>query len=174
MDKKDLIKSFIHFFTVASASCLSVDTHNNTDVFKIILKVISKEVKDPKNISIVSSSEESFKDFLPSQNNTIQSNSSYKIGIHTVSFYKYDKSLAKSISENTNILIFYPCNSMKEKDQIKLMDSCKNVKKTLFLDKNLPSPFNSLRNCNSKFITLTPNATSNYYQNMKDKLFNIK
>ena len=174
MDKKDLIKSLIKFFTVSHASCLSIDVNNDESVLKLILKVISKEIKSPINISFISPSEEFFDNIFPNSKGNIKTGSPYTLGIHTISFYKFEKNIMNNPPENTNILLFYPCNKIKEKDQIKFMDKCKNVQKTVFIDNNITEPYKGLKKYSSEFITLKESAETSYYENMKQRLFNSK
>ena len=174
MDKKDIIKSLIRYFTIASTPCLVFDTHNNEGMAKLSLKVLSKEVQAPLNISFISPSDEFFIEIFPNLKDNIKTGAKYALGAHKISFYRLEKTIIKNPPEEIQVLFFYPCDDMKEKDIIKMTENCKNLKKVIFIGKNISAPYKGLKKYNPLFLSLKPSDESAYYESMKQKLFDIK
>ncbi|MGG7176055.1 hypothetical protein ACQPU1_00575 [Clostridium paraputrificum] len=174
MEKKDIIKSLIRFFTIASSPCLVFDTHNNEGMQKLSLKVLMKEVQAPLNISFISPSDEFFNEIFPNLKDNVKTGVKYTLGTHKISFYKLEKTILKKPPEGSEVLFFYPCDDMKEKDIIKMTDNCKTLKKVIFIGKSIPAPYKGLRKYNPIFISLKPSDETAYYESMKQKLFDIK
>lgn len=174
MDKKEIIKSLIKYFTASSSTYLFIDSDYNEGMPKLVLKVISKELTKPLNISFIVPSSKYFDEVFPKLTGNINVNSKYNLGIHKLSFNIMDKSLIKNAPQESEIIIFYPCDEMKDKELIKLAENCKSKRKVIFIANNTNSPYKGLNKYNPEFISLKSSEEGTYYANMREKLFNLR
>lgn len=174
MEKKEIINNLINFYKGIQNRCLIVDTNNSQGISKLALNVLIKEIENPLNVTFISPSDEYFKEVFPKLEDSIKLNTKYSIGKHKISFFKMEKTLVKKPPEETEILIVYPTDTIKEKDLVKIMEGSKKMKKAILLAKSVSEVNKNFKKFNPAFISLKPSHDTIYYNAMKQKLFDIK
>ena len=173
MEKKEIIKRLINFLNGITKRCLIIDTNNTKGMPKLTLNILVKEFTNPLNIAIVSPSEEFFNEIFPTAKDGIKLNTNYSVGVHKISFYLFE-TFVKTPPKNTEILIVYPIDGIKDKDLLKVLDGSKKMKKAILLADSINDVSKTFKKFNVDFFSLKPPEDVSYYDVMKQKLFDIK
>lgn len=174
MEKKEIIKRLIYFFKNITNRCLIFDTNNTNGMAKLILNILVKEFINPLNITLISPSNNYFNEIFPNSKDGIKLNTKYSVGRHKISLYKFEKSLVKNPPDDSEILIIYPTDEIKDKDLLKLLDGSKKMKKAVLLANSVNNVSKAFKKFNTDFLSLKPHEDTSYYDAMKQKLFDIK
>lgn len=174
MEKKDIIKSLISFYKGITNRCIVIDTNNNDGISKLALKVLVKEIDTPLNVTFISPVKDYFNEIFPNFQEGVKVSTKYSLSQHKISFNIMDKSMIKDPPKDTDILIIYPCDNIKDKDIYKIMDNSLNIKKTVLISKVVEEPHKSLKKFDPIFISMKPSDNAVYYEAMKQKIFNLR
>lgn len=174
MEKREIIKRLINFLKGITKRYLIIDTNNTKGMSKLALNILVKEFTTPLNIAIVSPSEKFFKEIFPTAKDGIKLNINYSVGVHKISFYILEKSFVKTPPKDTEILIVYPIDGIKDRDLLKVLDGSKKMKKAILLADSIKDVSKPFKKFNVDFFSLKPHEDVSYYDVMKQKLFDIK
>ncbi|MGL5149667.1 MAG: hypothetical protein ACRC7N_03725 [Clostridium sp.] len=171
--KNELIKHTISFLN-GYFKYLVIDCYNTASIPKLVFKILTNECKTPTNISFICPGIDYFDIIMPGQKNNIKIGTPYVLGNHKLYFYVYNRVFVKRPPTDSDIFILYPFETMKEKEVIKLCEKLPSTKKVICLSRTCEKPDKKFGEYLPSFFSLKPPEAYTYYNNMMQKLNDMK
>lgn len=171
--KKEFIEKVISYIN-SNSHILLIDSNNEADLVKLVLRIITKEVSTPLNIAFFSSSDLGFREVFSNTKTPIRTWANYNLAQHKISFYVHDKQLLKYPPTAVDYIIIHPSEEIAEKEIIEYINKLTNCKKFIIINKGSAPKFKAINKLSPLNISAKVDESTAYYNLIKNRINNSK